>query len=444
MAEREVTRLKEALFDQYIIMKKLYMELEEEREASASAATEALSMILRLQREKAAEKMEANQYKRLAEEKMHHDEETLAIFEELMQQKELEISFLRFQLQGYKHKLSGITAKILDVGKERTSNNVSSCGSDASTDKSNLHGLVRRNVSLPILRMDKLYCEMDNIDENSPVAQFMWRKLGECNNRHTKKYKERELIDLIEESSIEDGNSDGENIKCNEFIQRNATLHPVSSGEALSACSWHSAMSNEISYDGCMELKTKGTDSPSKYEDPGHVSNCDDELNRTKAHSTLTHDIFEVPGNLEESNLETKSMIAESDLTSLEAAEYIFTDDHWLNNAFMNRYQWSKFSSSDEGVCAHNNSIMDPTIECSTSQTDLEQIKRRLQQLEKDKIMKVEDSQRGNEQVKLLKDIYDQLNVIESNMRTSNHQKYSQQDDARLVSVMEAVLSFSI
>ncbi|XP_072971208.1 uncharacterized protein [Typha angustifolia] len=444
MAAREVTRLKEALFDQYIIMKKLCMELEEEREASASAATEALSMILRLQREKAAEKMEASQYKRLAEEKMHHDEETLAILEELMEQKELEISFLRFQLQEYKHKLSGINAKILDIGKERISNNVSSCGSDASTDKSNLHGLVRRNVSLPILRMDKLYCEMDNIDENSPVAQFVWRKLGEYNNRHMKKYKERELIDLIEESSIEDGNSDGENIKCSEFVQRNATLHPVSSGEALSACSWHSAMSNEISYGRCMELKTKGTDSPSKYEDPGHVSNCVDDLNRTKAHSTLTHDIFEVPGNLEESNQETKSMIAESDLTSLEAAEYIFTDDHWLNNAFMNRYQWSKFSSSDEGVCTHNNSIMDPTIECSTSQTDLEQIKRRLQQLETDKIMKVEDSRRGNEQVKLLKDIYNQLNVIESNMRTFNHQKYSQQDDARLVSVMEAVLSFSI
>ncbi|KAL0903196.1 hypothetical protein M5K25_027556 [Dendrobium thyrsiflorum] len=99
MAKGEIAALKEALCNQNLIIKKLYVELEEEREASATAATEALSMILRMQREKAAEKMEACQYKRMAEERINHAEETLEVLEEVVLQKDLEIESLRFQLK---------------------------------------------------------------------------------------------------------------------------------------------------------------------------------------------------------------------------------------------------------------------------------------------------------------------------------------------------------
>ena len=55
LAENETAQLQRAVFAQYIMMKKLFMELEEEREASSSAASAALSMIRKLQKEKEAE-----------------------------------------------------------------------------------------------------------------------------------------------------------------------------------------------------------------------------------------------------------------------------------------------------------------------------------------------------------------------------------------------------
>lgn len=97
--------LKEALCVQQRLLQKLYHELDVEREAAATAASEALSMILRLQGEKAAVKMEAEQYKRLAEEKMNHAEESFQVFEEIMYQKEMEIASLDYQVQAYRYKL---------------------------------------------------------------------------------------------------------------------------------------------------------------------------------------------------------------------------------------------------------------------------------------------------------------------------------------------------
>lgn len=109
MSEVKVTALKEALAAQQKLLKQLYNDLDVEREASSTAASEALSMILRLQNEKALVKMEAEQYKRLAEEKMSYAEETMETFEDLVNQKEMEISALDLQVQAYRNKL-------LDIG----------------------------------------------------------------------------------------------------------------------------------------------------------------------------------------------------------------------------------------------------------------------------------------------------------------------------------------
>ncbi|KAJ8528072.1 hypothetical protein K7X08_015523 [Anisodus acutangulus] len=87
------------------LIEKLYNELDEESEASASAASEALSMILRLQGEKAAEEMETEQYKRFVEEKMSHAEESLSILQELTNQKGIEKVALDYQANAYRYKL---------------------------------------------------------------------------------------------------------------------------------------------------------------------------------------------------------------------------------------------------------------------------------------------------------------------------------------------------
>ncbi|KAG0466086.1 hypothetical protein HPP92_017111 [Vanilla planifolia] len=66
------------------MIEKLWVELEEEQNAAATAANEAMSMILRLQREKAELEMESRQFRRLAEERIAHDQGEIATLEDLL------------------------------------------------------------------------------------------------------------------------------------------------------------------------------------------------------------------------------------------------------------------------------------------------------------------------------------------------------------------------
>lgn len=122
MSESDIYILKDTLHAQQKLLQKLYNELDAEREASASAASEALSVILRLQGEKAALKMEAEQYKRLSEEKMSHAEESLAITEDIMYQKEMEVAALNCQVQAYRYKLLSMGCVDPDDLLRRTAN----------------------------------------------------------------------------------------------------------------------------------------------------------------------------------------------------------------------------------------------------------------------------------------------------------------------------------
>ncbi|KAG9149647.1 hypothetical protein Leryth_026255 [Lithospermum erythrorhizon] len=82
----------------------LYMELDEERNASAVAADEAMAMITRLQAEKAAMHMEALQYQRMMEEQAEYDQEALQAMKELVLKREDEIDELEFELENYRDK----------------------------------------------------------------------------------------------------------------------------------------------------------------------------------------------------------------------------------------------------------------------------------------------------------------------------------------------------
>ncbi|KAL8240198.1 hypothetical protein R6Q59_013553 [Mikania micrantha] len=80
----------------------LYVELEKERNAAASAADEAMSMILRLQVEKASTKMEFGQYQRMIEEKSVFDAEEMNILKEIVLRREREKHFLEKQVEAYR------------------------------------------------------------------------------------------------------------------------------------------------------------------------------------------------------------------------------------------------------------------------------------------------------------------------------------------------------
>lgn len=82
------------------------LELEKERMASATAAEETMAMILRLQNEKSLIEMEANQYRRLAEEKQFHDQEVIHSLQWLVLKHESERAVLEDQLKLYQQRLN--------------------------------------------------------------------------------------------------------------------------------------------------------------------------------------------------------------------------------------------------------------------------------------------------------------------------------------------------
>ncbi|XAR63592.1 hypothetical protein NMG60_11023586 [Bertholletia excelsa] len=102
--ESEVDRLKRQVEHDKKLMSALYKELEEERNASAVAANQAMAMITRLQEEKATLQMEALQYLRMMEEQAEYDDEALQKANDLLAEKEKEIQDLEAELELHKGK----------------------------------------------------------------------------------------------------------------------------------------------------------------------------------------------------------------------------------------------------------------------------------------------------------------------------------------------------
>ncbi|CAH1414155.1 unnamed protein product [Lactuca virosa] len=100
----------------------LYAELEEERGASAVAASETMAMINRLQEEKAAMQMEALQYQRMMEEQSEYDQEALQLLNDLMVKREKELEFYRKKVAEYEAK-----ERRLSQGSEKSGTGSDSC-----------------------------------------------------------------------------------------------------------------------------------------------------------------------------------------------------------------------------------------------------------------------------------------------------------------------------
>ncbi|CAL9059526.1 unnamed protein product [Musa banksii] len=478
MAEREIAVTKEALH-QYIIIRKLHMELDEEREASATAASEALSMILKLQREKAVEKMEARQYKRMAEEKLHYAEQCLIILEEEMQRKEIENSILKHQLQLYKSRLLSIGISDFELGDFVTCADMS-CGDGAFLEKTNLHGRMRRNFSLPSLKLGRLYSEIDRIDNNPllPSWHSTWKIFGDCTDHLSDKNKK--FSHLFQESATDDHNSEEANRRGNHdsspgrMGQQTTSDSSRSSGEDSSSCSWYSAVTGDASCHSKPGTKIHldaecVVNSPFQAEEQVNTTESAElrvSYNQTESGKNLAcvHDIFEVPESdkyhvssepmehfLEESIKETMTYGVCEDFMPQETVEFLYRDNYWLDREFTCSHHGSQISSPTcesnkmltprKGEMMNYNSVLvDSVNRTCIMRNDFEHIKCQLQQIENEKIMKMEDSERNSEQLKLLRDIYEKLNSIESHLKSSKSKKCPQHDESQLVSVIEVRL----
>ncbi|PWA40031.1 zein-binding domain-containing protein [Artemisia annua] len=100
--ETDMEKLKRQVEYDQQRLKLLHKELEEERNAAAIAADEAMAMITRLQEEKAALHMEALQYLRMMDEQAEYDVEALEKANDLVAEKDKEIQDLEADLEYFR------------------------------------------------------------------------------------------------------------------------------------------------------------------------------------------------------------------------------------------------------------------------------------------------------------------------------------------------------
>lgn len=155
--ENECVALREMVTKQQQTIQDLSMELEEERNASSSAASEAMSMILRLQREKAETQMEARNFKRFSEEKMAHDQEELLMLEDLLYKREQAIQSLSCEVQAYKHRMMSYGLTESEAEGERGDSNQNN---DVAENSDSLCEL--RTYDYPPLKCNKVSVDLDN------------------------------------------------------------------------------------------------------------------------------------------------------------------------------------------------------------------------------------------------------------------------------------------
>ncbi|CAK8564272.1 unnamed protein product [Lathyrus sativus] len=430
MSESDVTAMKETLRAQQQLLQKLYAELDEEREASATAASEAMDMILRLQGEKAAVKMEASHYKRMSEEKIGHAEATLEVFEELMYEKEMEIASLEFQVMAYKHKLLTLgvdfNASEFEFPEDLLLNR-----NDQSGENGQCSRTIRRLSSLPPLPSKNTLRgnrKRDRSPSPLPVSDMI---------PNTDDGKDQEVIspNIKKPMDFTFGTLDS---YWNQIQKLDEKVNGISdckeSGvEKYSSLRSRRGRSCSIFSQGCSKIaidKTYIVPSTTNADKENHVEGTHDvESVASPSYSVNVHDVFEVPQTSEKNEenehgkrslekwiSDVDCRLIKPDSVSEEIIEsHVKHDMEKLKNVMLSaRHEMKKSNHKD---------IVD-----SNAEAEFQKLHQRIDRLEKERISSTrqEEIKRdgyGEEHLRLLKDIQSQLNSIQLEIRNSNKTK---------------------
>ncbi|KAL0404236.1 UNVERIFIED_CONTAM: Myosin-binding protein 7 [Sesamum radiatum] len=447
MSEAEITALKETLCAQQKLLQELYNELEAEREASASAASEALSVILRLQGEKAAVQMEAEQYKRLAEEKICHAEESFAIIEDIIYQKEMEVAALDYQVQSYRYKLISMGCADPGVGELKYPENLlqrnETLGGDAS-----FQNMGRRN-SAPLTLKYKKFIEREN--STSTEMDLISKAAEELTGE--------EINDFASDSEKKaDTSTQGGMISYGEQIRKldmrvkeiagasyTSSRNEIRSPSCLSSRPSAGNLSS-LSYSANQPQETRP---PSPQLDLSKVAIVN-EIDQTKhAANPLkkglavdnpcspgVHDVFEVPvpeaesSETYESSTKDKKKKACKDSEFLESKDlvhpeavklYAKDEPDWLKKLLQSTNH-EKHLCKPSDIAALDRAVVQPTTSVAESQPSLNQINRTSGISE---VERIPDSANREEELKLLKEIKEKLNSLHDEIRSQRVNKSS-------------------
>lgn len=297
--------LERALEEEQTARATLYLELEKERSAAATAADEAMAMILRLQEEKASIEMDARQYQRMIEEKTTYDAEEMSILKEILVRREREMHFLEKEIEAYRKSFIGdeydgmdVDMLDLEVTPQRTpsfpysTEDPSQCIDRSISEKQDVnytkHSLQHKTPSLESRNLTFEFGEelsFSQVDELADTAKAGGMPLDQVADS----LKDGEEIDneLQEKGMVEDENSyilQGEANELEPYLQSNKSngLGMVEKSTELIADECEKV--DKVSYD---ELASSKTILPqTKYN---LEKNGDHQNQRTEGLNSVTH-----------------------------------------------------------------------------------------------------------------------------------------------------------
>lgn len=458
MSEADIIALKETLQAQQQLLQKLYSELDEEREASASAASETLSMILRLQGEKAAVQMEANQYKRMAEEKMSHAENSLFIFEDVIYQKEMEIASLEFQVQAYRCKFLSMGCSDLGAYDCRYPETLFLQRSDLCKVETGANSNVRRLNSLPPIQLKDPHLKNSNLErELSPIP------VSDLIPKIVKKKTEQEVNVQNFDFEKKSGNSTGETFdsywkkikKLDERVKEISDCKVSRDDSAnLKGESIPCSLLPQVSIEKlCEPTSGESITNLEKVKLQENIQEREAIVNYSC--SSTVQDIFEVPQSNEICEayecqkserskliLEGENRLGKPDLVSEDTFRLQFKDetDRTKKMFLCANYDNELSLARNEVNVDCNMALVHPTTSVAESQAKIQQLCQRIEWLERERnFPRQEISEVGEEELKLLKEIREQINTIQTELRSWRTKKSPKPEDEQSLDILAEV-----
>ncbi|KAE9604498.1 putative GTD-binding domain-containing protein [Lupinus albus] len=458
--QSDVAAMKEALNAQQQLLQKLCVELDKEREASASAASEALDMIMRLQGEKAAVKMESSHYKRMAEEKIGHADATLEFFEELMYKKEMEIASLEFQVQAYKHKLLRLGCD-LNASEFEFSDDLLMNGSDQQVGE---NCTVRRQNSLPPLPFKNSLLAARNEERSTspvsiPVSDVISRVVDESIDKEVS--PSPTSLDLTQKSvEFAYGTSDSYLERIKKLDEKVKVVSDCTEGEKSASlcsrrgrsCSIFSQANTKIP---CYQIDRLPCTNFDKVIHGEGTQDRKEAVNRPCSPNIL--DVFEVshasekhkPGEDGRERLANLYSEAENRLTKPDSLCEGMAASHVKHDAekrkrILRVHSEIKMPSPNDMVTITGQKKHEMCLE-SNAQAEFQKLNRRIDNLERERIRRTReiiDEGGGQGQLRLLRDIQSQLTLIQSEMGIWKTKKSTAMVDVPLGPLQEAMLHF--
>ncbi|XP_061347533.1 uncharacterized protein LOC133293035 [Gastrolobium bilobum] len=455
MAERDIIAMKDTLRAQQQLLQKLYAELDQEREASATAASEAMDMILRLQGEKAAVKMEASHYKRMAEEKIDHAEATLEIFEDLMYQKEMEIASLEFQVLAYKHKLLSLGCDF-NASEFEFPEDLLVVTNDQNNEENGQSSTVRRLSSLPPIQFKNTLRAPRKRERSSspipvPVPDVIPRMVDSSDQEVTST-----SLDLPRKSiDYEYGTLDSYWNQIKRLDEKVKVISDCkeSGGEKCAnlrsrrgvSCSLFSQASIEIACDQTDRLPPRNSDK---------LNHREGTQDRVPSGSVNVHDVFEVPQTSEKHKVsehgkkrlekwisDADNRLTKPDSVSVEIIESHVKHDMDKIKSKLSTHHESKLPSPKDmkTIVWQKKEGMD--VDCNT-QAEFRKLHQRIDRLERERVssrQEITHEGDGEEHLRLLKDIHNEIKSIQSEMRSWKTKNAATKEDIPLGPLQEVM-----